>query len=183
MKKDLVPAQSTKLIYNGPCVLVTCQRDGKPNVFTVTWNTPVSIVPPIVAISCVKSNLSWEIIRETKEFTINVPGMELVDAVLGCGKKSGRDTDKFKVFGLTPEPGRVIRTPSIRECAGHLECRVTSEPAFGDFTLFIADVVAAYVDDAKFDATWIPEKARIINHMGDDLFAAAGETVRARPPA
>ncbi|HBW46416.1 TPA: flavin reductase family protein, partial [bacterium] len=90
MKKEVAEANATKLIYNGPCVLVTCQRNGRPNVFTVSWNTPVSIVPPIVAISCVKSNYSWEIIRGTKEFTINVPEMDIVDAVFGCGKVSGR---------------------------------------------------------------------------------------------
>lgn len=180
MKKEVSPANSTKLIYNGPCVLVTSFRNGVPNVFTVTWNTPVSIMPPIAAISCVKSNLSWEIIHETKEFIINVPEFDMIDAVYSCGKKSGRDTDKFKVFGLETEPGRKISVPSIVKCPGQLECRVIAEPQFGDFTLFIADVLSAYADESKFDTRWNPETSNIINHLGDEFFYSFGKIKSAR---
>jgi len=174
MKKEVEEANATKLIYNGPCVLVTCQRNGRPNVFTVSWNTPVSIVPPIVAISCVKSNYSWEIIRGTKEFTINVPEMDIVDAVFGCGKVSGREVDKFSRFGFGLESGKKVSVPSIKECPGQLECKVIAEPQFGDFSLFVAEVVSAYAEEEKFDTKWILEKAKIINHLGDEVFYSLG---------
>ena len=179
--KTAVPLElATRLINNGPCVLVTCRHQGIDNVFTVSWNMPVSIVPPMVGITCVKSNASHAMILESKEFVINVPEAHLLDQAFNCGKFSARDTDKFGKFGLTPEPGREVAAPSIRECAGQLECRLLASPAFGDFTVFVGEVVSAYADEDKFRNGWLPGKARIVNHYGDELFYVPGELLKAR---
>jgi len=180
MKKELPPQSATRLINNGPCVLVTCRHEGRESVFAVSWSMPVSILPPMVGITCVRSNLSHALIQGGREFTINVPEVELLYQLFNCGKFSARDTDKFAKFGLNREPGRKVAVPSIRECAGHLECRLVSAPAFGDFTVFIGEVVAAYADEEKFSNGWIPGKARVVNHLADDLFYVPGELFKAR---
>lgn len=41
-----------------------------------------------------------------------------------CGTCSGRNADKFKQFGLTPETGEQVAVPGIREFPLTLECRV-----------------------------------------------------------
>lgn len=176
MKRELPPAHATRLINNGPCVLVTCAEAARANVFTVSWSMPVSIVPPYVAISCVKSNLSHGMIDRAGEYVINVPEENLLEAVMGCGKRSGRDTDKFAAFGLTAVPGRTVRAPSIAECAGYIECRVIDRPVYGDFSLFVAEVTAAYAEDTKFaSGRWIPDRARLLHHIGDEYFTLPGD--------
>lgn len=179
MKKDIPAPQATRLINNGPCVLVTCRHEDKDSVFAVSWSMPVSIVPPMVGITCVKSNLSHALIQASGEFTINVPEAELLYGLFNSGKFSARDTDKFSKFGLGKEPGRKVSAPSVKECAGHLECRVVAAPAFGDFTVFVGEVVAAYAEEEKFSNGWIPGKARTLNHYCDDLFYVPGELLKA----
>lgn len=182
MKIDIPLAGANKLINNGPCVFVTCAGAERPNVFAVSWTMPVSIAPPLVAISCVKSNLSHALIAGSREFGISVPEVDLLDALYGTGKLSGRDTDKFARFRLTPEPGRVIQAPSVGECPGVLECRLVGEPVYGDFTIFVGEVVAAYADPAKFDTRWKPESARLLNHLGDEFFQSGAAVIRATAP-
>lgn len=182
MKKDIPLTGANKLINSGPCVFVTCRDGDRPNCFAVSWTMPVSIAPPLVAISCVKSNLSHRLIAETREFGISVPEADLLDALYASGKLSGRDTDKFARFSLTAAPGKVIRTPSIAECPGILECRLVGEPVYGDFTIFVGEVVAAYAEEEKFATRWIPEKTRLLNHLGDEFFQSNGELLTARTP-
>jgi flavin reductase (DIM6/NTAB) family NADH-FMN oxidoreductase RutF len=133
----------------------------------------------MIGLTCVKNNLSHSLISESREFTVNVPEAHLLDALFNCGKFSARDTDKFAKFGLTREKGRKVSAPSVRECAGHLECRLVAQPAFGDFTVFVGEVVSAYADESKFKNVWLPH-VRLANHYGDDLFYAPGDQLKAR---
>jgi len=180
MKIDVPLSSAFKLINVGQTVLVTCRHANRDNVFTVSWMTPVSIMPPIVAISCVKSNLSHEMIHASREFTINIPESSLLDPLHGCGKLTGRDTDKFTRFQLTREPGKLVGAPAIEECVGHLECRVTAEPVYGDFTLFIAEVVAAYADELRFTTRWHMEQTTFVCNVGDDYYTFSGEPVQSK---
>lgn len=59
------------------------------------------------------------------EFTVNIPLEEPDRNILKvCGTKSGRDMDKFRELGLTPEEPEVISVPGIRQFPLTLECRV-----------------------------------------------------------
>ncbi len=90
------------MLYPVPAVMVSCGRKGeKPNIITVAWAGTVCSDPPMVSISVRKERYSYEIIRETGEFVINLVNRELVRAADYCGVKSGRDTDKFKEMGVT----------------------------------------------------------------------------------
>jgi hypothetical protein len=41
-----------------------------------------------------------------------------------CGNASGQSVDKFKTFGLTPEPASVVKAALIAECYSSLECKL-----------------------------------------------------------
>ena len=90
------------LLEPGPVVLVTTAYKGRANIMTMSWHTMMEFEPPIVG--CVISNrgYAFSILKQTKECVINIPTVELVAQVVGCGNTSGRDVDKFKVFQLTP---------------------------------------------------------------------------------
>ena len=89
------------MLYPLPAVMVSCQRPGeKPNIITVAWTGTVCTNPPMAYISVRPERYSYDIIRETGEFVINLTTEKLAEAVDYCGVRSGRDTDKFQDMHL-----------------------------------------------------------------------------------
>ena len=140
------------MLYPVPAVMVSCGRKGeKPNIITVAWAGTVCSDPPMVSISVRKERYSYEIIRETGEFVINLVNRELVRAADYCGVKSGRDTDKFKEMGLTAQPSRYVGAPGIGESPVNLECRVTNRLELGSHDMFLARVEGVAIDGKYMD--------------------------------
>ncbi len=178
-KKEIALSRANRIVNHGPVVLVTC-KGTKANIFTVAWVTPVSHEPPLVGISSDKENYSTEIIKTTGYFTINVPDINLKEAVIKCGTLTGKTCDKFKEAGITPLPGKKIDVPAIEECIGHIECKVINSIEAGDHIFFIGEAVSVYVDPDKFDFknnVWIPQKACIIHHFGGNIFGYISKTI------
>ena len=140
------------MLYPVPAVMVSCGRKGeKPNIITVAWAGTVCSDPPMVSISVRKERYSYEIIRETGEFVINLVNRELVRAADYCGVKSGRDTYKFKEMGLTAQPSRYVGAPGIGESPVNLECRVTNRLELGSHDMFLARVEGVAIDGKYMD--------------------------------
>ncbi|MCD6310720.1 MAG: flavin reductase family protein [Candidatus Eremiobacteraeota bacterium] len=174
MKKIILdPAQSTRLINHGPVVLVTSGIE-RPNIFSAAWNMPVAREgdSALVALAINPDHYSYSLIKEYGQFAFNVPGKELLPAVIICGSTSGRKVDKFEKTGLTHVKAHKIDVPLIDECLGHLECTLEHEVRLGDHVLLIGRVVAASVNEEIFDGCWIFEKIenRTIHHLGAEYF-------------
>ncbi len=139
------------MLYPLPAVMVSCQRKGeKPNIITLAWVGTVCSDPAMVSISVRPERYSYDIIRETKEFVINLTTEALLYATDYCGVKSGREIDKFKEMNLTPLPSEKIAAPGIAESPVCIECKVVNELALGSHTMFVAEVVNVTVDDKFF---------------------------------
>ena len=87
------------------------------------------------------SRHSYELIKRTGEFVINLTTAELAHATDWCGVKSGRDFDKFKEMNLTPRPGEVVKAPIIVESPVNIECQVKEILELGVHHMFLAEVV------------------------------------------
>ncbi|MCD6465216.1 flavin reductase family protein [Candidatus Bathyarchaeota archaeon] len=169
--KDVNLKLAYRLLHPRNTALLTCvDEEGRANIITLAWLMPVSINPPLVAVSIAPRRYSHKLIEESGEFVINVPTMELVEETLYCGSVSGRRVDKFKETGLTPIPAKKVKAPAIKECIAHLECVVRQKVPAGDHTLFIGEVVAAHVNKDVFDGRFDVKKAKIIYHVGGDEF-------------
>lgn len=159
-------------------VLVTCvNKAGKANIITLAWSMPTSIDPPMVVISIAPKRLSHRMIKKTGEFVINVPTMKIVKKTLFCGRISGVKCDKFKKAPLTAAPAKKVRPPIIKECIAHLECKLVQTIPTGDHTLFVGEVVAAYVNRGIFNKTFNAKKVKPIFHMGGDSFVTISPEV------
>ena len=157
----------TRLLYPKLTSLVTCvDKSGKPNILTVTLAMPVSSTPPIIAICVTPTRFSYKMIKETKQFVVNIPSVNLARHVTFCGMVSGKNIDKFKETRLTASRAKKVEAPIIEECIGHVECRVIKEISIGDHSMFLGKVVAAYADESYFDEEWILEKAHLILLLG-----------------
>lgn len=140
------------MLYPLPAVMVSCRRPGeKPNIITVAWTGTVCSSPAMVSISVRKERYSYEILKETGEFVINLATKELVGALDYCGVRSGKDVDKYKEMHLTELPSRVVSAPGIAESPVNIECRVTEVKPLGSHDLFLAEVVNVTVEDRYMD--------------------------------
>lgn len=163
---------ATRLLHPMHTVLVSCVgKAGKPNITTVAWAMPTSGNPPLIAISFAPGRHSHTIIEESQEFIVNIPTLELLQAVLACGAFSGRSFDKFKKANLTPIPGKMVKAPAISECIAHIECTVEDQFKTGDHTVFVGRIVEAYADMGVFAESYDIKKARMLYHVGGNNFA------------
>ena len=80
-----------KLLYPLRVVLIGSGNKEKPNVMSAAWCFPLSMDPPLFGISIAGSRYSYELIKENKEFTINIPGEGLENAITICGSETGRE--------------------------------------------------------------------------------------------
>ena len=102
------------MLYPVPAVMVSCKREGETaNIITVAWAGTVNSTPAMVSISVRPERYSYEIIKDTKEFVINLTTERLVFAADFCGVKSGRDVNKWKEMKLTPCESRIVKAPGI----------------------------------------------------------------------
>lgn len=140
------------MLYPLPAVMVTCRRgDEKPNIITIAWTGTICSDPAMVYISVRPERYSYDIIKETGEFVINLTTERLARAADLCGVKSGRDIDKFEYCGLTPAGSRHVSVPSIAESPVSLECRVKDIVPLGTHDMFIAEVLSVSVDPSYID--------------------------------
>ncbi|MDN5346661.1 MAG: hypothetical protein PWP65_225 [Clostridia bacterium] len=173
MKKEIPLDKAYRLLNPGCVVLVTAAYQGRRNVMTLAWQTPLSSRPPLVGIAVAVSHFTHELIAASGEFALNIPGPNLLTAVQRCGKISGRDRDKFEETGLTPVQARKVGVPLIAECLGHLECRVVESYKTGDHTFFVGEALAAGAEEGLFSDHW-EEKAEIIHHLGGNWYFVSG---------
>jgi len=151
MLREVSFAEATRR-WNRPervVLAVTRGREGPADIIPLGWKMFTSFVPPMVAISVGLTRHSHKLLEECGEFVLAVPGEDLAAAVLFCGTRSGRDTDKFRETGLTPLPAKVIRPPLITEALVNLECIVRGTLRTGDHTIFAGEVVACHISDKK----------------------------------
>lgn len=176
-------AKATTMLYPGMSTLVTCQNGGRDNIITITWQSSFCPAPTIVGISVTPKRFSYDIIKGSGEYIINIPNKELLWELHYCGYMSGRDVDKFKETGLTRGKAQVLADiPIIEECIGHIECKICNvyPIAEGAYSLFVANVVAAAADSEYFnDVGWITgnKKTETLHYLGGTRYALLGETV------
>lgn len=159
------------LLEPGPVVLLSTARRGRANIMTLSWHTMLEFDPPLVGCVLGNRDFTYNILKTTREAVINIPTAELAQQVVDCGNTSGRDVDKFAVFGLTPRPASLVSAPLIGECYANLECRVADTRMVNRYGLFVLEVVKAWVDTAI-------KQPRTLHHRGYGTFAVAGETLK-----
>lgn len=137
------------MLYPVPAVMVSCgDAEGKKNIITVAWTGTICSDPAMVSISVRPERYSYQIIRETGEFVINLTTKELTYATDWCGVKSGRDVDKFAAMNLTAAKGAALTyAPIIEQSPVNIECQVTEVKELGSHHMFLAEVKDVMVSE------------------------------------
>ena len=143
--KELVSGKKGIFSLPGFPLVIGCI--GK-NLITLAAISMVSFDnPPLIMMGIVPKRYSFELIKKIKDYSINIPTTDLLEAVQYCGKVSGRDVkDKFEIAGLTPVKASKISSYLIKECPVNLECKVVHTLDLGgSHTWFVGEVVAAHI--------------------------------------
>jgi len=140
------------LIYPLPALMVSCgnELDGY-NIITVSWGGTVCTNPPMCSISIRPERHSYDIIKKSGEFVVNLSTAKLAKATDWCGVKSGKDFDKFKTMNLTPMKAAEVDAPLILESPVNLECKVKQIIPLGSHDLFLAEILVVNVDTNLID--------------------------------
>ena len=142
------------MVYPLPAVMVTVSdKHGNDNIITVAWCGTVCTNPPMAYISVRPERFSYDMIKETGEFVINLTTEDLAFATDYCGVTSGRDVDKFEKCGLHKVNADEVKPPLIEECPVNIECRVREAHEYGSHTMFVADVLCVHADEKYMNET------------------------------
>lgn len=136
-----------------PPVMVTCGNEENSNIITIGWTGILNTIPPKTYISIRPSRHSYGIIKESREFVINLTTSELVFAADFCGVKSGRDCNKFELMKLSTQKASEVSAPLLELSPVNIECKVTDIIPLGSHDMFIADIVAVNVAEDYIDST------------------------------
>ncbi|MDT8716288.1 flavin reductase family protein [Clostridium sp. 19966] len=135
-----------------PSVFITSKNtDGKTNVFTVGWIGVACTRPPMITVAIRPERLSYEYIKNTGEFVINLPNRDMVKALDYCGVKSGRTSNKFEDMNLGVEDCSKVSVPMIKKSPVTLECKVKNITPLGSHDLFLAEIVQVNVEESIID--------------------------------
>lgn len=134
-----------------PPTMVSCGTMEHPNILTIAWTGIINTKPPKTYISVRPSRYSYELIKQSGEFVINLTTSSLVRAADFCGVRSGKDINKFECCQLTPEQATVLSAPMIAESPLSMECKVSEIIPLGTHDMFLADVIAVNVDQQYID--------------------------------
>lgn len=157
------------MLHPRPAVLISAFWK-KPNVMACAWTTPVCDDPAVIAIVLGDQSYTAKMIKNSGEFVVNIPSRKLVKQIHHCGNISGKDIDKAKKFGLTYAPAKKIKAPVIKECSGHIECKVLEIIKFDECNLIVGKVLAAYATN-DFKGYW---KAGVVpEHVSGDIFSVS----------
>lgn len=169
--RKLALSKVYQVLEPGPVVLLATAAKGRPNVMAMSWHMMVDFEPPLVACVVSNANHRFAALRSTKQCVIAVPASRLARKVVQAGNSSGRDTDKFKAFGLTPIKAQSVVAPLVAECFANFECKIVDTRLVDKYNLFVLEVLSAWIDLRL-------RNPKTIHHRGYGKFVVDGGTMR-----
>ncbi|GEP88510.1 NADH-FMN oxidoreductase RutF, flavin reductase (DIM6/NTAB) family [Chitinophaga terrae (ex Kim and Jung 2007)] len=167
-KSDFPVSKIRKFLEPGPVALISSHYKGKSNIMTQAWHTVLEFNPSLIGCMITASNHSFDMIRKSGECVINIPTVDLIDEIIGIGNSSGQRMDKFRKFGLTPEPAQIVKAPIIKECYANYECKIADASLLDNYNFFIFEVVRA-------QAATYPKYPRTVHYRGEGVFMVSGK--------
>ncbi|MFH1863775.1 MAG: flavin reductase family protein [bacterium] len=154
----------------------TVNKDGVSNAAPFSFAMPVSGKPPLVAFASAPKRHTLANIRATGEFTVNVPGKELLGQLWECASNFPEGVSEIKEARLTEIKVGNIKAPGIKECFAIFACKLHSEIPAGDHVIVIGEIVETEIRKGKIvDGKFDPYSVSPLLHIGGEDFTIPGE--------
>jgi len=100
----------------------------------------------MLCIALYKIDYTIELVRESGILNVNVLAQDQTGLIAKLGRKSGRDTDKFKRLNYDlDERG----CPYLTDAVGYVQCRVCNTTDSGDHEIFVCAVLKQVILNPK----------------------------------
>ncbi|MCS7125744.1 MAG: flavin reductase family protein [Aigarchaeota archaeon] len=165
---EVKPRSFVYLLQPKPvAIIVSVDVNGKSNGMSAAWLTPTSRDPPLLAVAISPKRYTYELIKQSRDFTVNILDSSMVDEAELFGSLSGRDVDKFKKSKLTLVKSNVVKSPHIAEALTAIECTLYNEYSAGDHQLIIGRVEKVYVREGVLEEdVYDISKAKVLLYLG-----------------
>lgn len=174
MRQKIALDMSTRLINNGPLVMIASMYEDRIDVTPIAWHMPISKNPPLIAFEISETHFIYQCIMRTKDFTVNIPSCDMLKQVVGCGTESGAAVDKLRMTGLTTELSRTVKSPTLQAAMAVLECvLVEDRHMLETYNIVLGEVKHAEVEPDAFGEHWLftNRSLRTIHHLGNMTFS------------
>ena len=150
---------------------------GRVNFMALDWLTRVNYEPAMLGICVGRGHASNQAIRDTGEFSVNVPTVDMVEVVDYCGIATAAHDDKSKLFDVFYE--ELEAAPLISACPLNIACRVSQTVDLPSNTFFIAEIVAVYSEEQYLSGGKpdVKKMRPFLLTMPDNRFWSVGEHV------
>ena len=152
-KKD-VSARS--IIQPRPSLLVSCRgKDGRDNALVVVYAGNCSFDPPMVMVGIVPTRYSYDLVKESGCFVVNLVSPTQKKLFEYLGSHSGRNCDKLAACGAKTVNGTKVGAPILSDCPVNIECTVVDSIRTGSHEMFIGKIECVHADEeiVKDDGT------------------------------
>lgn len=148
MEKIEIPLNEWDILHPGLAVYLvsTINKEGIYNVAPYGMVMPICYQPLVYALSSATDRDTYDNIKEVGEFTLNLASCELLHQINITATKFSREVDEFKEANLTPISGVKLNVPRVKECKGHIECRLKTIVYIDERAVIFGDVVSLSVD-------------------------------------
>ncbi len=151
----------TILLPSPVLIIGTYGPDGKPNIMNAAWGGIASSKPPCISVSLREATLTYHNIKETEAFTVNIPSEKYLKEADFVGMVSGKEYDKFKATGLTPEKSQLVNAPIVKEFPYTLECKLVKQIDLGSHTMFIGEIIGIVADSEVLTPKQLPDIEKV----------------------
>ena len=150
--------QQVNKILGSTGLLLAVGEPNKPtNAMAIGWGTLGIVWGRAMWVVLVRpSRFTYKLIEEAGDFSVNVPGKDLAEAVAYCGSHSGQDEDKLAKLGLAIVPGRKIKSSIIEACPINYECQVVGKSDIGPGLLTVT-VKSEYYEQGDYHRVYFGE--------------------------
>lgn len=127
--------------------ITTVSADGIRNI--APWSCVMPVLRPLDLICAASAHRrdTLKNIRDTGEFVVNMPGVDLVDKVIPTAKHVPPEVDEFELAGVEEKPSKLIKPPRMAGCYAWMECKLHRLYEEEKYVLIMGQVVRLEISD------------------------------------
>lgn len=167
---ELKPFKRESLIPMPVAFISTISKSGVRNI--APYSCVMAVLRPfdLICVASAKRRDTLDNIRDTGEFVINMPGVDMADKVMPTAYFLPSEADEFEYAGLEEKPSKLVKAPGIKGCYAWMECKLAKFYEEPQYVLIMGHVVRLEVDDRIYGTggRWDVKKARPLMMIGSD---------------
>jgi len=161
-------------------LISTVNKEGISNAAPFSFVMPVSVEPPMIAFASDPEHHTVSNIRETGNFAVNIPSVDMLNQLWTCGKDFPRGVSEIEKAHLTEKKSKKIKSLKVAEALAQLECKLEAMYETGDHIIVVGRIMDVEIKRGLFvKGKYDPLKARALLHVGGNEFTVPEKIIRA----